>query len=282
MAYCKNFRSVLRTHDYQDFVVTIARARCKMWSCATCARINAKMWRYALIKQLLELSSMPKFSFFTLTIRLADFHQISNRERAEKSATLIRESADKLFKRLKREYGNFTYVRVIESHKSGLLHIHVIASFHFSDIRLVYRGSKQGKKRFVKTSDTLKKMSTECGFGYIVHAENLEDQSGEWDALRVVSYVTKYITKDFEYIESVQKGLRVRKIVTSRDLLSPFNDKFKEKENDMVWKLGLPIYKEFAEFVNYNIYDMDRKKKIDETDYQDHIIYPFHEDQDMP
>jgi len=252
-----------------------------MWSCATCARINARMWRYALIKQFLALSELPSFSFFTLTIRLADFHQLTNRERAEKSAKIIRDSAEKLFKRLKRLYGNFTYVRVIESHKSGLLHIHVIASFHFTDITLAYRGSVSGKKKYVKTSKTLKKISVECGFGYIVHAENLVSDNENWNALQVVSYVTKYITKDFEYIESVQKGLRIRKIVTSRDLLSPFNGKFKITEGALKWTLGLPVSLEFAEFIDFNIYDMDRKKRISKADYGDNIYYPVKEDTDL-
>lgn len=281
MAYCKNFRNVLRTHDYEDYVLTVIRGRCKMWSCATCAKINARMWRYALTKQFVEIKPLPNFCFFTLTVHLRDFHELNNRARAEKSAKVIRENSDKLWKRLRRLFGSFTYVRVIESHKSGLLHIHVVASFHFTDVKLTYRGSVSGKKKWVKTSKILKDISTECGFGYIVHAENLASNGENWNALQVIGYVTKYITKDSEYVENVQKGLRVRKIVTSRDLLSPFNAKFKIKESDMKWTLGLPVSIEFAEFVNFNIYDLDRKKRISKEDYGDNIYYPTKEDTDL-
>jgi len=261
--YCKKFRGILRSNDFQNYKLALARVRCKMWSCGYCAEKNARMWRYAIIKQVHEKFPHMKFCFFTITISLPNFDDLKKKERAIQSAKIFRDNADTLMKRLKRQYGKFEYIRVLESHKSGQLHAHFLASFQFSDLGQESRG----KGKYVSISASLKQHAIDCNFGWVTHAENLQDEGGAWSAVRAVSYVTKYITKDNEMIVSEHKNLGVRKIVTSRGFISPFNPKNKA-ETDSTWYIASPIsYPAATEIGLEDIFDVNRKKTLEESDF---------------
>lgn len=261
--YCKKFRGVLRSNNFQYYKLSLVRVRCKMWSCGYCAEKNSRMWRYSIIKQVHEKFPNEQWSFFTITISLPDFDTLKRRERAIKSAKIFRDNANTLMMRLKRQYGKFQYIRVLESHKSGQLHAHFLANFTFTDLEQENRG--KGKE--VSISASLKEHAIACNFGWVTHAENLQDDSGAWSPVRAVSYVTKYITKDSQMIVAEHKNLGVRKIVTSRGFISPFNSKNK-KESDATWYIASPVSKPIAEEIGLeNIFDVNRKKTLEEVDF---------------
>jgi len=261
--YCKKFRGILRSNNFQHYKLSLVRVRCKMWSCAYCAEKNSRMWRYSIIKQVHDKFPDSQWSFFTITISLPDFDTLKRRERAIKSAKIFRDNANTLMMRLKRQYGKFQYIRVLESHKSGQLHAHFLANFIFTDLEQESRG--KGKE--VSISASLKEHAIACNFGWVTHAENLQDEGGAWSPVRAVSYVTKYITKDSQMIVAEHKNLGVRKIVTSRGFISPFNPKNKQ-ESDATWYIASPVSKPIADEIGLdNIFDVNRKKTLEEIDF---------------
>ena len=212
----------------------------------------------------------------TITIRLKNSKILNKKTLERRSAYLIRKNADKLMKRLKRQYGKFEYVRVLEQHKSGQLHIHIMASFHFSDLYFEKRG---GDKK-ISVSKSLKNHALACGFGYITHAENLVDADGQaWVAKRAVSYITKYITKDTKSFDALRKGLGVRKIQTSRGILSPFNAKNKNEDDETVWFMSQTVHISEAKNIGFSkVFDVNRKKTLEKSDFNnDDLRYPSDE-----
>lgn len=271
--YCKNFQGIVRTDEIAPYKLTLARVRCKQWSCLYCAQKNAQMWRVALTRQMIDKFPNEKWSFFTITVHLKEHKNLSEEERSRKSARVFRDNADALMKRLKRQHGNFAYVRVLEEHKQGGLHAHFVASFHFDDLK-----KEKRKDKYVTISKSLKKHAIDCGFGYITHAENLIDKENneQWASKRVVGYVTKYVTKDSEHFTDFRSGLNIRKIQTSRQFISPFNPKYKEQ--DITWHIGFPIHVSLAEELDFSIYDLNRKKQLEPNDFAGNGHYPSKED----
>lgn len=274
---------------------------------------NATQWRYAIIKQVVEKTSSKckisikrhnrpliltirykkplkpilaaikakkewsSWSFFTVTVALKDFDSLSEETRAKKSAYIFKMNSDKLMKRLKREYGNFQYIRVLEQCENGQLHAHFLATLKFTDIKMEHRSD--GKE--VSISPILKAHLTACGFGWVSHAENLQDKDGLlWSAKRSVSYVTKYMTKETGEFNEYRSGLHVRKIQTSRGILSPFNPKFNHKQEDSAdWFISVGIHKKLAEEIGLEkIYDVNRKKTLEDSDFLLDDYYPPNEE----
>jgi len=266
---CRNFALIAVTDESKNYSKEMVRVRCKMWSCDYCAVVNARMWRYALTKQMTDRFLECQWSFFTVTVFLPDFHQISYEERQKKSALAIKENSNKLMMRLKYQFGKFTYIRVVESMKSGLLHLHFLASFWWTDLVIEIEGDKR-----VSRSETLSKMASGVGLGWVAHAENLVGENGEYlSPKRAVGYVTKYITKNSDYTRLLMSHLNIRKMQTSRDLYSPFNERFKH-DSDTLWIIRVRIHKEEVIQSEKGIYDINRKKKIEIADFGDGIVYP--------
>jgi len=231
--YCQRFKKVLVSHAPQMSKLT--RTRCKMWDCRFCAVVNRKRWRAALLAYLNSVAGKEKvWSFNTITVPRA-IHKHANAEfRMSLSLAFIRKNWDKLIKRLKREYGNFSYVRVLEQHQSGVLHIHLLSSFHHTDLH-VGIGKKGASYSY---SPSFKRHLTETGFGFITNSQNILDEHGESaNAGLVVGYITKYMTKQSDAFAQAVAGKRVRRVLTSRDIGSP-----KQVESEEQWFLRDGVY----------------------------------------
>ena len=141
---CKNIKGIVYTSDNdKDHVNDFARIRCKQWTCGYCALKNRQQWRAVIFK---FINNNPDLSWSFWTITLPSYVT------SDGSYQFIREDWDKLIKALRVQYGDFSYVRVLENHKSGKLHVHMLASIRIADARKVTR--KDGS--YYWTSDTAK------------------------------------------------------------------------------------------------------------------------------
>jgi len=309
--YCKGFKGVLRSTNFQSYSLALVRVRCKKWSCLYCAEKNALMWRVSLTRQMIEMSNikagsirikkhrkmiyfMPadkckikpsiaaiaqkrtfsRWAFFTVTVALRNHKGMTPDERLEKSALIFKHNADRLMKRLRRQYGSFAYVRVLEQCANGQLHAHFIGNIKFTDlIQEPHKGKDKKTAVLVSVSPSLKKVVIECGFGWASHAENLSSEGDDWSAKRVVGYITKYITKSDERITDFCRTEKIRKMQTSRHFISPFNDKNKG-DSEADWFISLPIHISMAEDLKFSVYDLNRKKELTADDFTLSDYYP--------
>lgn len=209
-----------------------------------------------------------KWTFHTYTLPSRDHKQ------GVASLRKWRTVWDKFMKRLKREYGKFAYVRVFEQHKSGVFHVHMLASFVPADLVEVKR--EDGKT--VHTSKTIKKHLEKLQLGYIFDVKPLEEdgqhEKSDYGAL-VASYMAKYLTKDIQgHIRDVLKeaGMeRVRMIQPSQGFAQ-----IPTQEVDRVWTVG-PIRESEAVEIWHNkldVVDVDRKINLTDDDFYDYDHYP--------
>jgi len=217
--FCENFKALLTTvNDGERWLV---RARCKQWTCAYCARVNAKVWQARIIKHVNNHDL--QWSWFTLTAH-------SKKQTPETSLKNLRSAWEALVKRIKRKFKQVEkvhYVRVYERHKSGAYHLHCIISVHFDDIRI--RTSKKGKK--TSYSAWLAKAAKDLKIGYYTHAANFDGHHAGY----IAGYVAKYMTK-----QTPEDSRRVRMIQASQGWT---NEKLASDYNWRVWN-------------NYTVYDL--------------------------
>lgn len=198
---CKRNVSVLTNSDVNPGAVTVLRMACKSWSCKACAARKRNRWRTALSMQLPSVSIV--WTMHTITI--ANPHGDDSERAAVHSAEVIRAGWDTLMKRLKRRMGKFSYVRVLEYHKSGALHVHLLIGKPLPPCEEI---DDEGIWQWGRQN------APECGFGWRYHV--LDIPPG-----RAIGYVTKYLTKVSNEQEAAMSAHRVRRIQTSRDIKAP-------------------------------------------------------------
>lgn len=247
MPFCSRFQAIL-VNKSDSTKGLLTRSRCKQWDCSYCARQNKLAWRATIYKYLMDNPDLL-WSFHTFT-----FHFKKNASAYARfiySVNQIKSKWDTIMKRLKRRYGNFQYVRILEPHKKGGYHIHLMASFIIPDEDIAYRYDKLQDRRtpYLKW---IKQDLPNLGFGYIQHSENAMGNGAQ-----TVTYITKYMTKDDEQSYLRLKENRVRYVQTSRGIKSPFNHSGEVETN---WKLRHHI--NFMDFLDVEIFT-DLNKKID-------------------
>lgn len=259
-SYCKNFQGIVVsdiTHNKHKF----ARVRCKMWQCPYCWRENQRQWQAVLFEQLPAISAV--WSFHTITLP-SDVHE------ARQTAARIRSNWEKMIKRMKRFFGKFSYVRVLEQHQSGNWHIHMIASFHVTDGDIRHVFDKDGKFKYSYSKQMKEHILPETGFGYICSVSNLVSSadSDESNARKAIGYVTKYMTKRDSEFESAAKSEKIRIIQTTRDI------KFKPKKTDEAWYLKSGVY--ITEVLSGDVWvDLNRGGEIVTPEhFEDSYMYP--------
>lgn len=187
----------------------------------------------------------------------------------ELSLAFIRKNWDKLMKRLKRAYGDFSYIRVLEQHQSGVLHIHLLMSIHHTDLHTGV--SKNGQK--YSYSSMLKGIAVDVGFGFITNTQNIVDDSGtQANAGLVVSYITKYMTKQSDSFDQAVRGKRVRRVLTSRDIGSP---KVQESSDEWWLREGIYLMEVLIDESQGRFWvDLNTGEIINGDSFQDSDIYP--------
>lgn len=237
MAFCQKFSGRVLSGDNH---VTQHRLRCKMWSCPYCATVNAKIWRVRLLKSAIKmLNEKPETEFSFITITLDSKYHAQTEQASIEGALFIQKNWDALSKRLKRWLGNYQYVRVLESHKDGTLHIHLLITVHLPDVIYYYTGKGKNRKK-VGNSAILQGHLIAIGFGKIHDVKNLEKQ-GENEthsALKIIAYVLKYVSKSLVVHDKAQRQVRLRKILTSQGFIRVKNNEFEDSLELWVFRYG--------------------------------------------
>lgn len=165
----------------------VARARCKRWSCPYCAAVNRRVWQYRIISEVHERPAAQGWTFFTFTLDGKD-----HGKGTAHSLRVWRRAWDKLQKRLQREYGRHRYLRVLEAHKDGTLHVHELAACAVPDRVMTI----EKDKRVLWTSETVEAHLVALGLGWRHDCRPLRNEiEYSSDAIYIGAYVAKYLTK---------------------------------------------------------------------------------------
>lgn len=265
--YCKNYTGVLTT--FQEGNELMVRVRCKQWKCPYCASVNQKMWRAFLFKRIGEIG---EDGWFFITITAHKKAQKSGKREiiAKYSLMNLQEGLNRAFKRFKRQFGNFSYVRVYEQHKSGAFHAHIIARLGELPERL-YKHKVRGKTAYsqeepegkhtkILIATYFKNTCVECGMGYIVDVKRISDIN----AGKILSYVLKYMTKNALGSDEFSG---IRRIQTSQDF-----GKNTPERGDLDW-----LRSEFIDIGDlrfFTVYDLNEKRQIEPDDFDENGHYP--------
>lgn len=158
-AYC-GADGVLLEEEGDGFIRLRAhRIRCKSWFCPVCKHRNLKMLR-ARVRAMLDGHGAV---FLTLTTRDQSQDQIE-------SIKLIQEHWDKMLKRMRRKFGKFKYFKIMEFHKNGQPHLHILLDAYIPQSWLARNWND-------------------------VHGAYIVDVRYR-DAGRAVNYATKYLSKE--------------------------------------------------------------------------------------
>lgn len=274
--YCPNFRASVTTNDDKGNIL-IYRPRCKKWDCPYCAVQNAKLWRYRLMLEC-EKTTQNVWFFWTITLDAPDHKTESPHIH---SLQVWRDNWDKLMKRIRRDMKPYSkkirYVRVFETHKSGVLHVHMLTDIAYNDIKEVQQWNSHTRDfDIVWRSDSLAGHLSELGLGDIHDVRPIitENEVDNGVARNVSAYVTKYLTKDIQ--SDVRRLLkdggmgRVRMIQTSQ--------KFGEVpkfEGEFDWRLG-GVHKIVHDALPLGNFakDISRDVVVDDSDFYNFDMYP--------
>jgi len=238
----------------------LIRLGCRQWQCPVCYKRNRELWRHHLMKKVSEIGGA--WSFWTITMP-SHLHKLATPEkRAKFSLFRIRDNWDRFMKFLKRKYGKFEYVRVFETHESGCLHIHFLASFHVPDDD--YRTAHKGTMKEYSYSASLKDVIfLAYNFGKMHSVINLPSD----DFAKAVGYATKYMTKEDDFVTKFLGKLRVRRIQTSRKIGA-----VPKSKNEYEWSIVSGV----SSWENRDVptFDLNRKRMIEKKDFEGGTWYP--------
>lgn len=206
---CKRNLSVLTNDTLRGDAVVVIRMACKSWSCKACAARKRNRWRTALSMQLPAVST----TWTMHTVTIANPYPHDARAAAQHTAQVIRTGWEPLIKRLKRRLGRFSYVRALEYHKSGALHVHVLISAPMPPDEEV---DKEGIWAWGREN------APQLGFGWRYHVLGIPSGAA-------VGYVTKYLTKVSNEQGRAMSSHRVRRIQTTRDIKAPASSASEER-----------------------------------------------------
>lgn len=273
--YCRNFNAVLLAKKEANFSLLI-RARCKQWSCSLCAETNRSMWRGFLWRRVGEIGT-EGWVFITVTSHKNAQKRALGAKMTVYSLKNIQNGTALLFKRLKRIFGDYAYVRVYEKHKSGAYHVHIIARVGALPERFFHQ-KVNGKRRISKTAPKrgkpgswlpktmIKNVCVECGMGNQADIQPIPDGN----AGAVIGYIVKYMTKQAQGSDEL-KG--VRRIQTSQHF-----GKNEPDESDLEWIVRVGIHE--GDLAAGEIFDLNEKRNITIMDLNEAGYYPTYREGD--
>lgn len=261
MSVCKNYLKVAYTMTGRKQAL-LTRLRCKRWTCDFCAKKNAGMWQYWLIKRLPEVSS--EWYLVTLTAHEKTRTTLSSLDN-------LRTRIDALIKRMKRVFGeDIEYVRVYEKHPtSEAVHVHFIMAGLLpyvavgcsSKLQPMAVGvlTRNGRNGVWAIKTWIKKTCRELGMGYIADAKMLKGSPEQ-----AAYYVTKYLTKDMQAIDVPY----LRHVQVTKGIGSPqFDASYK-------WTPVSYITARTFDEPNTQVVDIDTGEVIDNRFWEKHTFYP--------
>jgi hypothetical protein len=188
--YCGKWTVVGRSAD--GLTLIFHRVNCKCWDCCYCGPRKAKKYKY-LIGQIAEREQLTRF--LTLTL---DPSKIEG-----DSVRYLRAVFNKFRLYLRRKFGVVVkYIAVLEFHKSGIAHLHLIVD------------------RFIPW-EWIKRSWSALGGGSVVFVKFV-------DVHRISRYLSKYLTKEL----LLSAPTRSRRVTTSRSIRL-----IEEKTEEQRWTL---------------------------------------------
>jgi len=168
-------RPVIKATNHSEGKAVFFRPRCKLWSCPTCAQINANRWVAAAAHGAgILIDQGAALDFFTVT----------SHERLSPEATVSKLPSqwNKLRMRLRRAGNDPEWFIIPEPHQNGRLHLHGIVS------------ASLGTRWF-------KDNARACGLGFMADAQTVRSVNG------VVGYTAGYMVKMLQF-SNFGKGFR--------------------------------------------------------------------------
>lgn len=227
--YCPNMQApYLFADNSEKSERYILKARCKLWSCPYCAKVNAFQHKIRILNGINELrNSGTEFSFVTVTSH-------EKLQTAEQCLRVWRNAWRKLRERLRRIQqastgDDLVFVITTEVHKSGRLHWHLICNHHVST-------------RWWKNN------ARECGLGYQAKSVKLDN------AIQGANYITKYLTKSIAETAYPKKMRRIVYSQTFPDKPRPnteYNWEILDPKTSIIDCIEEAYSKQFSAFLNW-------------------------------
>lgn len=241
---------------------------CKKWDCPYCSEVNRKAWYLHIRKGVEHIGG--DWSFLTVTAH-------KQAHAYEKSLENIIGGWDRLMKRLRREWGDFPYVRIYERHKSGQFHAHLLIGHQVDDVW----DSKAWRKAWIAKRmryewayrgigyTTLKRHAQQSGLGFMVDYSPLFESDESGGLLGIVSYVTKYLTKNVG--NPMPKG--TRRVQASRHFGS-LREWQKQSQTHKWQRKGILLLEDILESPRWEIRDITRNHLVTIDDFETELYYP--------
>lgn len=271
-AYCPNYGVVISAIT-DDNVRVVLRTRCKTWDCEYCAKKNAKEWRWRIMSTIEQRDGCEKWYLWTLTLSPLTHKNGDTVSSLQK----WRKYWNKLMNKLRYRLGRFMYIRVFETHKSGILHVHMLANATFDDVVQIVEKNVDQSDNVRHHSAMLESIMLSYGLGKIHDIKPIETEIYENNghARNVSAYVTKYLTKDIQSI--VRKTLRDGGAGSVRMIQTSHGWQALTRQSELSWEVGrITLDKWLSEDIP--MYDLQLKKEIlDYTDFGGdgtHEVYP--------
>lgn len=258
---CPNVRMLIKSRDYQPDRLTIARLRCKQWTCEFCAERNMNSWRRHLIKRFQDDFKETSWCFMTLTAPPYLHGQ------PEKSVESFQRVWKRLYDLLRRLVGEkLSYVYMYEAHKSGTYHMHALVScggfYDRSPVIYVWKNplDHHPLQRWLK--DTLASLSG----AFIADVRRIYSRHGLSDSVSAVLYSIKYFAKAKSWVRFKKHA---RRIGVSQDI----GGLPKTPKGEFTWKPmpWLRIEEWYSEGVTY---DLSIRREITRADFQNGFYPP--------
>jgi hypothetical protein len=200
-----HFRGVRHVED-GNYVGIRSNIACKRWQCPYCGPRKVKNLKRRIYKgNIAQLNQKKGFrpsrygcKLLTLTVPGEAYRACKSPEDALQDAS---KAFHKLTRALKKKYGEYMYLRIVEPHKDGFPHFHIL---------LV--GDAIAPKEILESIREL--WTFKYGMG------NIDIQIIKKGFKAGVKYITKYITKD---LKPICKGARI--FSSSRNALEPLPKK---------------------------------------------------------
>jgi hypothetical protein len=258
--HCKNFRVLLQSPDYKPDRLTVARLRCKQWTCDFCASRNLNQWRIHLLKRFDTDFRDTKFCFMTITVP-PHLHG-----KPIESVSRLQDVWGKLYHLMRREYKEkFTYVYMYEAHKSGTYHLHALISLGEIYDDMAAKSEWDGILDHHPVARWLRDTLPSIGAGWKCDIRRVYSTNGLRDSVSAVLYAIKYMSKSKTW---KQFKKHARRIGVSQDI----GGLPKPKKGELNW--SPTKYLTLKDLERYGtIEDLSIGREISEKDFQ-HGYYP--------
>lgn len=262
---CPNFRSLVTSTDVQPSRLTVARIRCKKWTCPYCGEKNLNAWRAHLGKTFARKFPNAKWIFITITLLGKDHGK------EDKGVPKLQKIWSRLYHRMRRKYGKeISYVYFYEPHKKGTFHIHALLNIgHIYDETPLRKDLKYPLKKhpmYIWLQTTLGQLDA----GKQTDVRRIYGKDGHNDASGAVAYALAYFAKMRNW-EGFKKG--ARRIGVSQDIGGlPKASKSSYKWEVRQWLTLSDLYR------HGTIYDVSIGRNIGKGDFEQGFYPPSKEE----